>query len=161
MPLQALTTKKNYQEDYQISIYKVQKLLIDTDVILDFFFDRKPYSDYASQLFSLCELKKVMGFVTPVICSNVYYILRQNAPHDKVIAKLKQLLMILNVLLMDEEVVHHALNSGFRDFEDALQNAAAIRAKHINAILTRNVKDYKKSELGIMTPEDYLKQLIH
>lgn len=138
----------------------MQKLLIDTDVILDFFFDRKPYSDHASQLLSLCESERIMGYITPVICSNVYYILRQTAPHDKVIEKLKQLLMILNVLAMDKDVVLQALNSGFTDFEDALQNAAAIRAKHINAILTRNVKDYSKSELGIMTPEDYLKQLI-
>lgn len=138
----------------------MSKILIDTDVILDFFFDRKPYSDYVSQLLSLCESKKVMGFVTPVICSNVYYILRQTATHDKVITKLKQLLMILNVLLMDDEVVLQALNSGFRDFEDALQNAAAIRAKHVNAIISRNVKDYKNSELGVMTPEGFLKQLI-
>jgi len=138
----------------------VQKLLIDTDVILDFFFDRKPYSDYASQLLSLCESEKIIGFVTPVICSNIYYILKQTAPHEKVIEKLKQLLMILNVLAMDKEVVFQALNSGFRDFEDALQNAAAIRVKHINAILTRNVKDYRKSELGVMTPEDYLNQPI-
>lgn len=137
----------------------MQKLIIDTDVILDFFFDRKPYSDCASQVLSLCETEKIMGFITPVICSNVYYILRQTAPHDKVIEKLKQLLMILNVLAMDKDVVLQALNSGFRDFEDALQYAAAIRAKHINAILTRNVKDYKKSELGVMTPDDYLKQL--
>ena len=137
----------------------MSKILIDTDVILDFFFDRKPYSDYVSQLLSLCESKKVMGFVTPVICSNVYYILRQTATHDKVITKLKQLLMILNVLLMDDEVVLQALNSGFRDFEDALQNAAAMRARDINAIISRNVKDYKNSEFGVMTPEDYLKQL--
>jgi predicted nucleic acid-binding protein len=153
-----LTTKNSYQEVYQTNIYKVQKLLIDTDVILDFLFDRKPYSDHASQLLSLCESEKIMGFVTPVICSNVYYILRQTAPHDKVIEKLKQLLMILNVLAMDGEVVHEALNSGFKDFEDALQNAAAIRVKHINTILTRNIKDYKKSKLGIMTPEDFMKQ---
>ena len=137
----------------------MQKLLIDTDVILDFFFDRKPYSDCASQVLSLCETEKIMGFISPVICLNVYYILRQTAPHDKVIEKLKQLLMILHVLAMDKDVVLQALHSGFTDFEDALQNAAAIRAKNINAILTRNVKDYKKSELGIMTPDDYLKQL--
>jgi predicted nucleic acid-binding protein len=139
----------------------MQKLLIDTDVILDFFFDRKPYSDHASQLLSLCESEKIMGYITPVIYSNVYYILRQTAPHAKVIEKLYQLLMILDVLTMDREVVLEALNSGFKDFEDALQNASAIRVKHISAILTRNVKDYKKSELGIMTPEVYFKQLIH
>jgi len=137
----------------------VQNLLIDTDVILDFFFDRKPYSDCASQVLSLCETEKLMGFITPVICSNVYYILRQTATHDKIIEKLKQLLVILNVLAMDKDVVLQALNSGFRDFEDALQYAAAIKTKQIDAILTRNVKDYKKSELSVMTPDDYLKQL--
>jgi len=139
----------------------VQKILFDTDVILDFFFDRKPYSDHISKLLSLCESNRISGFITSVICSNIYYILRQTAPHGKTIEKLKQLLMILSVLPMDGEMVLQALNSGFRDFEDALQNAAAIRAKHINLIITRNVKDYRKSELGIMTPEDYLKQLIH
>ncbi len=135
-------------------------MLFDTDVILDFFFDRKPYSDHAAQLLSLCVSKKVIGSVTPIICSNVYYVLRQTAQHDKVIEKLKQLLMIINVLHMDGDVVLRALNSGFGDFEDALQNFAAVKAKHIDVIITRNVKDYRKSELGIMTPENYLKQLI-
>lgn len=67
--------------------------------------------------------------------------------------------MILSVLPMDGEVVVQALNSGFRDFEDALQNAAATSERDIAIIVTRNVKDYRNSELSIMTPEEYLKQL--
>lgn len=69
----------------------MDKILIDTDVILDFFFDRQPFFEPAASIFSLCELKKVQGFVTPVICSNVYYLLRQTAKHKKVIEKLTQL----------------------------------------------------------------------
>ena len=57
----------------------MEKILIDTDVILDFFFDRKPFSEHAEQIFSLCESKKIKGFITPVICSNTYYLLRQTA----------------------------------------------------------------------------------
>lgn len=41
-------------------------LLIDTDVILDFFFDRKPFSDNATEIISLCERKLIQGYVTPV-----------------------------------------------------------------------------------------------
>lgn len=135
----------------------MNRILVDTDVILDFFFDREPYSDYAAQIFSLCESKQIRGFVTPVIFSNVYYLLRQTAKHKKVIEKLSQLLIFMDVLQMDKEVVFQALNSGFNDFEDALQNYAAVKSEIIDVIITRNIKDFSKSELGILSPESYLK----
>ena len=135
----------------------MDKLLIDKDVILDFFFDRQPFSGYAAQVIGLCETGNAMGFVTPVICSNAYYILRQTARHDKVIDSLKQLMTITDVLAMDKDVVMGALNSGFKDFEDSLQNFAAMRFGDIDVILTRNLKDYKKSEIAVLTPEMYIK----
>lgn len=135
----------------------MRKILIDTDVILDFFFDRKPYSDDSTIILSLCEQKQLDGFITPVIISNTYYLLRKTARHEKVIEKLKQLLTILHVLQMDRLVIEKALNSEFKDFEDALQNFAAINYGEIGVIITRNVKDYKKSEIGIFTPESFVK----
>ena len=45
----------------------MQKALIDTDVILDFFFDRKPFSDHSAQVLALCESREIRGFVTSVI----------------------------------------------------------------------------------------------
>ncbi|MFO7922861.1 MAG: PIN domain-containing protein [Bacteroidales bacterium] len=137
----------------------MDNVLVDTDVILDFFFDRKPFSDQASQLFSLCESRKIKGFITPVIYSNTYYLLRQVARHEKVIEKLRKLLTLLDILSMDRETVIQALNSGFKDFEDALQNFAANRAGFIDVIITRNVKDYLKSEIGVLTPENYIKTI--
>ncbi len=137
----------------------MDNVLVDTDVILDFFFDRKPFSDQASQIFSLCESRKIKGFITPVICSNTYYLLRQVARQEKVIEKLRKLLTILDILSMDRETVMQALNSGFKDFEDALQNFAANRAGFIDVIITRNVKDYSKSEIGVLTPENYIKTI--
>ena len=138
----------------------MQKVLIDTDVILDFFFDRKPFSDNAAQILALCELNKITGFVTSVIISNVYYLLRQTATHEKVIEKLIQLTSITEVLTTDKTVIKKALNSGFKDFEDALQNFSAEVSGEIDLIVTRNIKDYKNSSLGILTPENYLKTLI-
>lgn len=135
----------------------MDKVLIDSDVILDFFFDRRPFSEYAAQVIGLCEKNIINGFVTPVIFSNVYYLLRQTAKHEKVISSLKQLLMIMEVLMMDKEVVSNALNSGFKDFEDSLQYFAAIKNGGIDVILTRNLKDYFKSEIGVLTPESYIK----
>jgi predicted nucleic acid-binding protein len=138
----------------------MDKVLIDTDVILDFFFDRQPFAEYSAQVLALCEAQKIIGYLTPVIYSNVYYLLRQTAKHEKVIESLKQLLMITDVLLMDKEVVRNALNSRFKDFEDSLQNFAAIKNGEIDVILTRNIKDFSKSEIGVLTPESYIKSII-
>jgi predicted nucleic acid-binding protein len=132
-------------------------VLIDSDVILDFFFDRKPFSEHASIVLSLCELNKIKGYVTPVIISNVYYILRQTASHEEIIGKLRLLLGITDVLVIDKESIIVALNSEFKDFEDALQNFAAEGSSEISMILTRNIKDYKKSKLAVFTPENYLR----
>ena len=89
----------------------------------------------------------------------MYYLLRKTAKHDIIVEKIKQLLSIIEIINMDKNVVLNALNSKFKDFEDALQNFSAIEHGRINVILTRNIKDFKKSELAILTPETYLKGL--
>jgi predicted nucleic acid-binding protein len=136
----------------------MDNVLIDSDVILDFFFDREPFAEYASEIFILCENKKINGFTTPVIISNVYYLLTKIAKHDVVIAKLKQLLSIIEIAEISKEVIIDALNSKFKDFEDAIQNYAAENNNSIDIILTRNIKDYQKSKLAVFSPEMYLKK---
>ena len=135
----------------------MNKVLIDTDVILDFFFDRKPFSPDAAKILSLCEGAKIDGFVTSVTISNIYYILRNSSKHDKIIESFKILMNIIDVAIIDKQTILNALNSEFKDFEDALQNFSAINESDIQVIITRNVKDYKTSSLAVMTPENYLK----
>lgn len=133
-------------------------VLIDADVILDFFFDREPFAEYATQVFILCENQTIKGYATPVIISNVYYLLNKIAKHDLIIDKLKQLLSIIEIAPIDKNVIIEALNSKFKDFEDALENFAAENNEDIKIILTRNVKDYQHSKLAIFSPEMYLKK---
>lgn len=136
----------------------MEKILIDTDVILDFFFDRQPFAEHATEIFLLCENKQIQGFTTPVIISNTYYLLKKTAKHEIIIEKLKQLLNIIGILEMNNDVVIEALNSKFKDFEDALQNFAAVNHGEIKIIITRNVRDFQKSGLAVLTPEMYLKK---
>jgi predicted nucleic-acid-binding protein len=137
----------------------MERVLLDTDLILDFFFDRKPFSDHAAKVLSLCESKQINGYITAVIISNVYYLLRQTSTHEKVIEKLKQLMSITEMITTDRNAIMRALDSNFKDFEDALQNFSAILNGPIDLIVTRNIKDFKNSELGVTTPENYLKTI--
>jgi predicted nucleic acid-binding protein len=137
----------------------MKRVLVDTDVILDFFFGREPFADDAARILSLCESGEIKGYITSVIISNVYYLLRQNSNHEKVTEKLAQLISITDVITADKTVILKALNSDFRDFEDALQNYSAELSGQVDLIITRNCKDFKHSALGIMTPGNYLKAL--
>lgn len=135
----------------------MDSVLIDTDVLLDLFFDRQPFAEYSTEVLNLCAEKKLKGYTTPVIISNVYYLLRKTTKHTIVIEKIKQLLNIIDIIKVDKRLVLNALNSEFKDFEDALQNFSALENGHIKIILTRNIKDFKKSELAVLSPELYLK----
>ncbi len=135
----------------------MEKILIDTDVLLDFFFDRKPFSDYATHVLNLCKKNVIKGYATPMIIANTYYLLRKTAKHKTIVDKLNQLLNIIDIVDMNRHVVVQALNSNFKDFEDALQNFSALETKEIRIIVTRNTKDFKHSELVVLTPESYIK----
>ncbi|GHB69474.1 PIN domain-containing protein [Persicitalea jodogahamensis] len=134
----------------------MEKVLIDTDVVIDYLTERVPFDKFAIRIFALCETKVIEGHLTPVIVANAHYILRRKNSRDVVVEKLKQLLSIVEILEMSRMTVLDALNSDFTDFEDSLQYFAAVQSKKIGIILTRNVKDYRKSKIRVMTPEAYL-----
>lgn len=138
----------------------MKNVLLDSDVILDFFLDREPHSQFAGFVLSQIERKKLNGFLTAVIISNVYHLLRKVSTHDRVIKKLNQLLTLTDVLTIDKQTALQAMNSKFNDFEDALQNYACESDGHIDIILTRNTKDYKNSAIGVMTPEQFYRMTV-
>jgi predicted nucleic acid-binding protein len=137
----------------------MKRILIDSDVILDLLLDRKPFCEDSLAIIYACEQKQLQGFVTPVIIANVYYIFRQKASHVTVTEQLKLLLHIISVLNMDQKQVLAALDSKFTDFEDALQYFSAVNSNKIDAIITRNIKDLKKSTLPVFTPNEFLATL--
>ena len=134
-------------------------LFIDTDVIIDFLIDRKPYSREAAVIFTLIEEKKLKGYASSLTFSNLYYVIRRFESHNKVISKLDSLSKIVKVLNVGELTIKNALKSGFPDFEDSIQYFCAIDKKRVNVIITRNTKDYKNSEISVMTPADFLNSL--
>lgn len=137
----------------------MDKVLIDTDVILDCFFNREPFAQFATEVLNRCEGRNLNGFTTPVIICNVYYLLSKTSIHQVIVEKIRQLLSFIEIVNMDKKVVLDALNSEFKDFEDALQNFSAVHDGNISVILTRNIKDYENSKLLVHTPETYLKTI--
>lgn len=136
----------------------MNKAFIDTDVILDFMIAREPFAMDAARIFSLSKKKEISICTTALVFSNAYYILRKLGTHKKVIEKLTQLSRLVEIISLSKIAVMQALESEFNDFEDALQHYAALSEK-VRIIITKNTKDYKYSELAVLTPDQYLKGL--
>lgn len=69
---------------------------------------------------------------------------------------LTQLSEVLEVSPVDGEVIDMALHSGWTDFEDAVQNFSAVADPYVDGVITRNVKDFKASELEVVDSVEFL-----
>ena len=133
----------------------MERILIDTDVTLDFLSKRNGFYESANQLFSLLDLRKIEGFSTPVMFSNLHYILSGISGKTVVIDLLKKLRSKIKIISVFETHIDSALNSGFPDFEDAIQYFSALD-QSIDFIITRNKKDFGKSIIPVMTAEEFI-----
>lgn len=133
----------------------MSRIFLDTDVVIDFLTKREPFSRDILRIFQFGSKKNITLTISSLSISNVYYIVSKIETTQKAIEKIKILLQIIEVLNVDAEVIHQAINSGFKDFEDAIQHYCAKKAQ-IDLIITRNTKDYKASELAILTPSEFV-----
>jgi len=133
----------------------MNKVFVDTDVILDLLSERIPHFHFSAVLFTFAEMKKIELYTTPLIMANTFYILRKQLGNDEAKKALRKLRILINIIDSAESIIDKALNSTFNDFEDAIQYYTALE-NGIKIILTRNLRDYKNADIIIQTPESFL-----
>ncbi len=133
----------------------MDKLLVDTNIIVDLLSKREEFYRSASNLFSLSDNHKVKLSISSLTFANTYYILSRELKPDKAKEILRKFKLLVHVLPLDEKIIDLSLNSGFRDFEDAIQYYTAVENK-LEIIITRNLKDFRLSKIPVMTAETYL-----
>jgi len=134
----------------------MQKIFIDTDIILDLLAERQPFYKCAAAIFTLIDRRKVQGYTSPIVFANLHYILSKQLSKNNAVKNLKKLRTLIKIILVDEKIIDLSLESDFRDFEDAIQYNAAISAG-ISTLITRNIKDYKNPTITVCSPEEYLR----
>lgn len=132
------------------------KVFVDSDIIIDFFLSRENY-DSAAALFEFASLGNYQLLTSSLVMSNVFYICCRYSTKSNVLKQIKEFRKIISIVCVDEKAFDKALDSGFSDFEDAMQNFAAVQNK-VKYILTRNKSDFKKSKLQVLNPTEFLKK---
>jgi len=134
----------------------MKNIFLDTNIILDFLGERAVFYEPAAKILTLADYKKINIYTSAVSIVNTYYLLAKYENHESAIEKIRKFNVLCAIASTNDEVVDKAVNSKFKDFEDAIQYYSAIAAGcHI--IITRNEKDFKNALIPIMEPNSFLK----
>ncbi len=133
------------------------KVFVDSDVIIDFFTDREPFANPASKIFELNELDQIQIYISAISLNNIYYIIRKYIGHKETIKIIEEIVEICEIVGTTKKEIVQALKNEFSDYEDSIQYSSALNIKGLEAIITRNTKDYAKAQLPVFTSEAYLK----
>ena len=134
------------------------KVFLDTNIVIDLLGERKPFYTSAAKIATLADKGLIQIGVSTLTYANVYYLLSRYEAKDVVIEKIRKFKVIAKTSDLTDRILDKGLLSKFSDFEDALQYYCAIRMD-CNVIITRNVKDFKDSDIPVLTPDEYLNTL--
>jgi predicted nucleic acid-binding protein len=134
------------------------KLLLDTDILLDVALARPRFVAESAAAIEWCQANPGSAFVAWHTVSNLYYLLRAAGSDRKAREFISDLIRFAEVISGTTDTVHRALALRMKDFEDALQAAAAVTAR-AELIITRNVSDYRHSTVPAARPADFLARL--
>lgn len=134
----------------------MERVFVDTNIVLDWLAKRPPFFEPARDLFRLGETREIEIWISALSYVTVQYILRKQIGNEAAINVLSTMRLVSNICNVGGNEIDAALVSGMRDFEDAVQIQAA-RNHHADVIITRNLKDFENSKIAIMTADTYLK----
>ncbi len=134
------------------------KVLFDTNIILDVLLDRKPFSEHASYLMSKVERSEIDGFLCATTITTIHYLLSKYLPKDTAIGNINSIMALFKIASVNRLVIENAIKSKITDFEDSVLHESAKHAG-VDYIVTRNIKDFKKTKIPVFTPTEFLSML--
>ncbi len=134
----------------------MDKVFVDTNVLIDHLAERQPFHQSAKRLFQLAESGQIQMCISTLSICNIAYIIKKLKPEINLLQALGNLSTLAVLTSIDAEIIAIALKSGFKDFEDGVQHFSAVGEGGITHFITRNPKDFEKSLLPIFSPDEYL-----
>lgn len=134
------------------------KVFLDTNILLDYLLDREESAEYALQLLLLGNAGVVDLCVADLSISNIAYITRGEIGKEDFFKVMKKLSSCYKIVSVGADAVNRAFDAQWSDFEDSLQYFAAMNAD-ADVIVTRNTKDFAKSQIPVMTAREFLETI--
>ena len=126
----------------------LQKLLLDTNVIIDFLHRRDPHFEETRLLMLAGRVGEFSLWITASQVTDIIYILTNGGNKGKVpevLEKLRSLRLFINVYAVNDVDIDNMLATSWSDPEDALLIDLALKMK-ADAIITRD-EDFPETDM--------------
>ena len=133
----------------------MERILVDTNVVLDLLGNREEFLQEAKELFTQGDKREVRLCVSSLTMATTYYILSRQLKRNETRKVMKRFRQLAEVVGVDDKIIDLALDSDFNDFEDAIQYYCALENK-VGLIITRNQKDFKHSKIPVLSAREYM-----
>ena len=134
-------------------------ILVDLNVVLDVLQHRQPHYEYSARVLDAVSREQVAGVLAAHSVTTLFYFLARYQDNQVATTAISRLLSSFTVAAVDDQTIRTALAWGWRDFEDAVQMAAAMGA-HADYVITRNPRDFKTRPIPVLQPEELVALLI-
>lgn len=138
-------------------------ILLDTNVVLDYLLLRSNYEDVV-KIINLAINNEEYECVTSTSITDIGYIIGKEKDNNTrrftsadIKRMIKDILQFIDVLPTTDSDINFALNLDWNDLEDAVQYSVA-KTNGVDCIVTNNIKDFKKSEIEVLTPKEFLRK---
>lgn len=138
------------------------RALIDTNVIVDVLQQRQPWCETGNSIFVAAANNVITGCLTAKEIADIHFFSckqfkgQENVEERarNIIGKLMSIFEVIDTLSVD---CRTALGIENNDYEDAIMIASAQR-EDVDCIITRNPEHFKKSQIPVYSPDEFLKQ---
>jgi predicted nucleic acid-binding protein len=131
------------------------RVLLDSNVCFDFLLARPDDFVNAAAIFSGLKDGDFEGFVCSVTFTTIHYVVRKVESRESALLAVDTLMKVVEVCPVDRRVLEQARLLAFKDYEDAVQCASAV-AEGLDAIVTRNTRDFEQSPIPVYSPAEFL-----
>jgi len=137
------------------------RLMIDTNITIDFMLAREPYYADARKLMLLGFLKEAELWVSGAQMNDLFYIMTEGGKptlNDVAKQSLKKLRQCIRIYRVGEQEIDAALDSTWSDLEDACLYHSALNLK-VDFIITRNQQDFALSSIKVFDATEFFAHL--
>ena len=134
------------------------RVLLDTNVVLDFLGANQGFTDEAEQVFDLATRRKDIKFVSSSAITDILYVLRRAVKDAEVVRrKYESLRKRISILSVTESDIDKAFDRDWKDFEDAVQYTVA-ESNGVDCIITRNKTDFEENAIPCYSPQEFFEK---
>ncbi|SFD75456.1 type II toxin-antitoxin system VapC family toxin [Flavobacterium phragmitis] len=137
----------------------MKNVFIDTNILMDIFANRQPFVHNSLKIYTLGVDKKIKLYSTSNTIITLHYLLKRLIPEEKIRMALDEITQNIEIIPIDVNIIKKSLKSNHKDFEDAIQITSAQSINSMDCIITRDLKDFKFSEINVFTPDEFLNTL--